>query len=195
MPSKTNAVIPYQTPIKPPLAKPLPVRPLAKPRQTIPPEKWAKPPAPPRPPAAPPATERATGQRAAPPTSAADHRQDATAPQAASSAAVPASAPRPPAPASAAPRKKPKPHRPMHCRECGAKSRATAGWYMLRRTILPNSIPPEILTEKEREQWASQAVQYMGCFCSFACLEKSFPRLKDLDRQFRERGTGTRIVT
>lgn len=85
--------------------------------------------------------------------------------------------------------------RPLRCRECGAKEAwPAAGWYQLRRRIVKNSVPPEVLSETERKAWARSIEQRMGLYCSIDCLEKSMERLRDLDRLFRERGTGTRLV-
>jgi hypothetical protein len=63
---------------------------------------------------------------------------------------------------------------------------------MLRRRILRNSVPPEILNAAARRAWAKDTEQWMGTYCSLDCLEKSLARLKALDQTFRERGVGTR---
>jgi hypothetical protein len=63
---------------------------------------------------------------------------------------------------------------------------------MLRRRILRNSVPPEILNEAARRAWAKSTEQWMGVYCTLDCLEKSLARLKTLDQIFRERGVGTR---
>ena len=57
-----------------------------------------------------------------------------------------------------------------------------------------NSLPPEVLNEKERRAWARQHLQWMGMYCSLGCLEKSMARLAELDNKFRQRGVGTRLL-
>jgi hypothetical protein len=89
----------------------------------------------------------------------------------------------------------PSSRRPLRCRECGTRtSWPAAGWYQLRRRILRNSIPPEILNEAECRAWARQTEQWMGCYCSLACIEKSMMRLKELDKIFRQNGVGTELA-
>jgi hypothetical protein len=66
---------------------------------------------------------------------------------------------------------------------------------MLHRRILRNSIPPEILNERERRSWAAQTIQWLGTFCSFECLQRAMMRLSELDEMFRARGTGTRLAS
>jgi hypothetical protein len=84
---------------------------------------------------------------------------------------------------------------PLRCRECGAEeARPAAGWYMLRRRILQNSVPPEVLNEAGRRAWAWASEQRMGIFCSLTCLERSMDRLKQLDQKFREKGVGTSLA-
>jgi hypothetical protein len=88
-----------------------------------------------------------------------------------------------------------RPRRPLTCRECRIKAPwPAAGWYSLDRRIVPGSVPPEILTEAERRTWAQSHRQWMGLYCSMACLRRSMERLEGLDRMFREKGIGTRLA-
>jgi len=83
----------------------------------------------------------------------------------------------------------------LTCRECRAKTLwPAAGWYSLDRRIIPGSVPPDVLSEAERHTWARLNRQWMGLYCSMACLRQSLGRLETLDRMFREKGVGTRLA-
>jgi len=81
------------------------------------------------------------------------------------------------------------------CRECRVKTPwPAAGWYSLDRRVVPGSVPPDILSEAERRAWARSNRQWLGVYCSLACLRQSLGRLEKLDRMFREKGVGTRLA-
>jgi hypothetical protein len=83
----------------------------------------------------------------------------------------------------------------LTCRECRVKvPLPAAGWYSLDRRVVPGSVPPDILSEAERRTWARSNRQWLGVYCSLACLRQSLGRLEKLDRMFREKGVGTRLA-